>query len=67
MAVAEPARCALCGTPLMGDGSKHFAAVHPGQPPRSTPPPVYYCPFCLAEHPGPDFPVPCEDCPKDTP
>lgn len=29
--------------------------------------PAYYCPFCLAEHPGPDFPVPCEDCPKDTP
>ena len=28
---------------------------------------VYYCPFCLAEHTGPDFPVPCEDCPKGTP
>lgn len=32
-----------------------------------TQPRVYYCPFCLAEHPSPDFPVPCEDCPKDTP
>lgn len=48
----------------------------------NTQPRVYYCPFCLAEHPGPDFagavdvdgavsvhrfPVPCDDCPKDTP
>lgn len=32
-----------------------------------TQPRAYYCPFCLAEQPGPDFPVPCEDCPKDTP
>lgn len=33
-----------------------------------TQPRAYYCPFCLAEHyDGPDFPVPCEDCPKDTP
>lgn len=32
-----------------------------------TQPRVYHCPFCLSEHAGPDFPVPCEDCPKDTP
>lgn len=30
-------------------------------------PQTYYCPFCLPEHAWTDFPVPCEDCPKDTP
>ena len=30
-------------------------------------PRAYYCPWCGNPHPGPDFPVPCEDCPKDTP
>jgi len=26
---------------------------------------IYACPFCLSQHESPDFPVPCEDCPKD--